>query len=835
MTRSTTTEGTFCNEVEKEVAFAQLEFLTIRNQGLRSAGSAGMLSIQLDDPTEFPNLNLILRVLQLRWIDQASHSALVHDHDSPTSARKRMLESLSQAIDLATDNELIAVAKAFYAFKTTQDSLSAAKVEILVSKLTDDPLFSSSADMQVVAALIRSKEENLSPEDKDLLLNEASELARQHSLVFYLIRSLNIRSTINRRDVDRMRQLNQISLDAYKKFGSSIDVARNLRSIARFERRNRNYTNALEQLTQAKNLVGFADFPEVEKSRILRDLANVKQKVATDDSTPENLTIHDLAWQKELSRLQRKSDLMAVKAMQKNIANHDGLKREESKSKRLLEETNELTSRLSNSQDAQSRYLFVSIASLLALLVVAGAYRFRVLQLALRAELAEQNASLVEEKNKVLALETKVQRLKTNESLGLMAGGIAHDFNNLLQGVSGNVELIKKSLERNDNLPLEESSEQKERVNAISDATSRAQQLAQKMLDYSGKRHSAKTTFDLNQFISDELALVRSTSIHHKFSVEKNCEPLIVHGDAMQFLQVLLNFVTNAVEASEPGSEITIGASKESVVDGQCLSLFGSRDLGGDFCVLEVKDQGSGIAPAQVARTFAPYFSTKQNSNRGLGLTTAYGVAEAHDGWIRCRPNDGPGTTFQLLVPAVQIDTLPESMSAKVPLDDIGAASPDCLLEKRILIVDDQPIVLETCQRMAESLGLHVTTADSGTKALEILDAQANPNAFDCILMDVVMPQMGAGELLAELQTRNQQSPVLIMSGFSHQRLETFRELSLVIEIIPKPFRLKQLKRVLTRHFNVTEASQDQIANKPSPPHYKANNAENKTRDANHS
>jgi signal transduction histidine kinase/DNA-binding NarL/FixJ family response regulator len=829
--QSTTTKDEFHNDVEKAVAFAQLEFLTVRNVGLRTTGSAGMLSVQLDAPQEFPNLTLILRVLQLRWFEKVSHNAAYRDYQSEAGARRRMLESLGEAINLATDQEIVAVAKAFYTMQTTQDSLTAAQVNEAVETLISDPLFSKSPDMQVVAALIRSKEENLSLQDKDRFLEQASQLAHEKSLSFYRLHTLNRQLAIIPSDVDRMNRLHRNRLEANKVFGSKIDIVRNLRSIARIEGRNRDYENAMGHLIEAKNVMDISNFSEIEKSRILSDLQDAKLKVESDNGPKTKAAIHDVQKRKELSLLQRESDLTAVQELRKSFENADELEMAESKSQELQQETQELNTLLSISENAQLRYLWISIASLLTLLAGAAAYRFRVVQLALRAELAEQKASLVDEKNKVLALETKVERLKASESLGLMAGGIAHDFNNLLQGVSGNVELIRKSIEDSDSLSSNESLEQSDRVNAISDAAFRAQQLAQKMLDYAGKRHSTKTTFDLNEFISDEIALVRSTSINHQFAVETNREQLLVHGDKMQLLQVLLNFVTNAVEASAAGSEITVRVFKEFVEDGQSLDLFGSREAGGDFCVLEVKDQGTGIALEQIARIFAPYFSTKNKASRGLGLSIAYGAAETHEGWVRCRPNDGPGTTFQLLIPELPVDQHSESVPAKELLDEFDDLPTENLSGRKILIVDDQPVVLDTCQRMAESLGLIVTPAHCGNRALQILDAQVAPNAFDFILLDVAMPQMSAGELLAELEARKQQTPVFIMSGFSHQRLERFREQTLVAGIIPKPFRLKHLKRELTRNLGSAKTS-PALTDKPfSRPHIEPGKSKNKTND----
>lgn len=797
------TKGEFRNQSEKTVAFAQLEFLENWKTGFRGSGTAGMSSVQLAAPADFPDLNLILKVQQLRWVSKfLSHAPR---SDAFYDVIGELLEQLDSTVDLATDADLIAVGKAFSAHTKLQFQPEDVSINETVEALEDLPSHSTSADLKIITLWLRALDDSQTSEILEQRLEKVSNLARDLGHTFYLLKSLEARLENAPKNIVIQRSLYLESSKLHEQLGSDLDFTSYLRTVSRFERRKKNFREAFEFIKRAKQCSSFEMLPEITKSKIELDYENARRRVNQEDGTVDPPPQpSDLQHEEQLYRLDRNSKVEAVNSFKKQFAKeveHQNTKADRDKAKSdnemLLQETSQLSNELTTSQTAQNRYLWISLISLLSLLGAFVVYRFRVSQLALRANFAEQQTSLIIEQNKVLALETKVERLKKSESLGLMAGCVAHDFNNLLQGVSGNLELLKASFV-NDGATPTSSSNRDDRVEAIGAATDRARQLAQKMLDYAGKRNAEKTTLDLNDFVAGEIGLVRSTSIAHKFSFQKGNEKLMVKGDKMQLHQVLLNFVTNAVEASETDSAITIRVFKTELEDGQDLSLFGSREMGGNFCVLEVRDEGGGIDQQQIAQVFDPYFSTKNDGGRGLGLAIAYGAAEAHNGWVRCRPNKGPGTTFQLLIPEL---TASQSTSADADTQTLSPSNEsvqNVCDGRKVLIVDDESVVLEACQAMAENLGLQVTAAMSGTEALAILDAQSL-DAFDCILMDVVMPEMGAGELLTELETRGIHTPVLIMSGFSFQQLACFRERSMVVGVLPKPFRLKQMKLALVK------------------------------------
>ena len=801
------------SDAETRVLYAQLAFLKNWKTGAVESGSAGMSSVQLDDPESSPELNVILKVQQLRWLNLFCDASDV---------RIELLEQLDEAINSAADSELVAIGRAFYTYTKITREDGAFDVTSSLASVEGDPFFQESSDLQIVASWLRTQSRNPPAKVELQRLRETLDLAGDAENSYYVLQLINesLVHAYKANDIALQRGLLLDQIRVTREIGSGFATIKALRRLGNFEtRQGKDYRAAVGYLEQALKHPNFATISENQQFKVISDLHRAKLLFDPKSVGPEwKLILENVEAERDRylrsknSHTQRVRDFKRVYISKKEFEDSEkALENATSENTELLNKTDQLSNELDSSKIAESRYFWLCLLSLALLSTTFLIYRYQLAHLALRAELSEKKAVLAEEKSKVVELERDVERLKKTESLGLMAGCVAHDFNNLLQGVSGNVELLEFSLDEDSDYDVNFRSE---RVSAIRTATDRAQQLAKKMLDYSGKQSATMAPVDLNEFVAQELGLVRSVSLDHRFSFERSPEKLMVKCDRMQLHQVLLNFVTNAVEASPSGSEITIRVFKTIVGDGLEASLFGSRGTGGTFCAMEVKDRGKGVEAGQIERIFDPYFSTKSESGRGLGLAVAFGAAETHDGWVRCRPNEDRGTTFQILIPELVVsgETI-ESDSSPEPLARSSDAESKACEDRRILIVDDEATVLKTCQSMVENLGMEVVTATGGMQALDILTDQEIANSFDCVLMDVVMPEMNAGEVLNELSERGLEVPVVIMSGFSHQRLDFFRDRPNVVGVLPKPFRLKNLKRTLA---NGIEAGSSQVVHGPS-------------------
>lgn len=352
------------------------------------------------------------------------------------------------------------------------------------------------------------------------------------------------------------------------------------------------------------------------------------------------------------------------------------------------------------------------------------------------------------------ALTRKAHEAQRLESLGLLAGGIAHDFNNLLVGVLGNAgiamgEAVPGSL-------------QQQALEDIDIAATRAADLCRQLLAYSGKGRFRLQTVNLNALLTEMLQLIRVTlsggaSLHTAFDTE----PLPVHVDTSQIQQVVLNLVTNAVEAlGEMPGVVTVRTSSCHCDREYLRQLVPATDLEpGDYICLEVTDTGSGMDAETLGRLFEPFFTTKL-SGHGLGLAAVRGIASGHDGLIRVYSEVGRGTTFRLLLPRASGET----QTLSQPLNASAAK------EKRrgtILVVDDQPMVLKTCCRIVERAGYSTLRAENGVEALRAFDAFEGD--IRAAILDMTMPVMGGVETLRQLRVRNPKLPVLLCSGFNDQ------------------------------------------------------------------
>ncbi len=393
-------------------------------------------------------------------------------------------------------------------------------------------------------------------------------------------------------------------------------------------------------------------------------------------------------------------------------------------------------------------------------------------------------------------LTLRLNRVQRMESLGLMAGGVAHDFNNILVGVLGNAELIQQNNGNHDRQFIQQ------RVARIVESAEKAADLSRQMLAYAGKQQIARQRTNLNDLILQYESILQS-------ACQKNCRlvirletrPCFVHIDPIQIEQALLNLVTNSVAASEPGSEITIKSGLCKITTQDDPTLYGTSRFLGDFCFVEVCDNGHGISESEKERIFEPFF-TLSDVGRGLGLSVVYGVMEGHGGLIQCRSDVGQGTSFRLLLPDVSKSIVSEHKERPsnerlgiVGSEEIGNHIPASRPGQTILIIDDEETVLELCHQLMEIDGWNVIVANGGAEGLEKLIQHSQE--LSCVLMDVVMPEMGANELLKAMESHEISIPVVLMSGFSQIRLEFFFSHPSVISIVAKPFRAADIQQAV--------------------------------------
>ncbi len=342
-------------------------------------------------------------------------------------------------------------------------------------------------------------------------------------------------------------------------------------------------------------------------------------------------------------------------------------------------------------------------------------------------------------------LEDKLIQIQKIEALGTLAGGIAHDFNNLLMGIQGNASLMLLDDDRR----IDDT----ERLRSIENYVQRGVDLTSQLLGMArGGKYEIRPT-DINALIHDSAAIFSRTRKEVRFHQNLHKSLSTVACDRGQIDQVLLNIFINAWQAMPAGGELTITTENTILKDAfvQPHSLPAGR-----YVKISIADTGSGMDPDTMSKIFDPFFTTKEvGHGTGLGLASAYGIVKNHDGIIDVSSHPGQGSTFNIYLPAVDMDATAESAA------DVRLVSGN----GKILLIDDETMILDIGCEMLEKLGYEVLTAASGAAALEIF--RANRADVDMVVMDMIMPDLGGVELFAKLQEIRPDIRVLLSSGYS--------------------------------------------------------------------
>ena len=352
-------------------------------------------------------------------------------------------------------------------------------------------------------------------------------------------------------------------------------------------------------------------------------------------------------------------------------------------------------------------------------------------------------------------LQDQVLHAQKLEGLGVLAGGVAHDFNNLLMGITGYADLLRDSeaLDAQDQADIE----------SIIETAAHASELCGQMLTYAGKTTPSLAPVDVGVCVEDIRRLL-SVSIAKSIDLGVSLpeEPLFALADEGQFRQVLLNLATNASEAvlTDGGSGSVWITARRAHLDQAWLdrALFQEGQGPGEYALVEVRDDGVGLAPASVAKIFDPFFSSK-GTGRGLGLSSTLGVIRAHRGAIAVETELGGGATFTVALP----------LSSPAPrAEDVPSAPTVSKGHRTVLIVDDEAHVREVVKRMLAKAGYATVEAGDGDEALAVLEATPD---IDLVLLDLTMPRRDGVSTLREMRERGCSVPVLVASGYSREAL----------------------------------------------------------------
>jgi nitrogen-specific signal transduction histidine kinase/CheY-like chemotaxis protein len=344
-------------------------------------------------------------------------------------------------------------------------------------------------------------------------------------------------------------------------------------------------------------------------------------------------------------------------------------------------------------------------------------------------------------------LQHQLSESQKMEAIGTLAGGIAHDFNNLLMGMQANLSLMRLETVQADSF--------QEKIRRIEEQIRNGASLTRQLLGYARKGKYALTVFDLNVLIRETLTVVNRTNKGVVIDQQLSNQPAYIKADQGQIELVLLNLFINAVDAMPDGGQLSVISTVIKAVQGSGEPTDGKE---GATVQLAISDTGIGMDQNTQARIFEPFFTTKEmGRGTGLGLASVYGVIKNHGGSIQVESAPGQGSTFTLNLPAARAERPERDMAQK------EAAWPS--KGGTILIVDDEPLILQYCQEMIKSLGFSVFAAMTAEEAIQIY--RKHNQHIDIAILDMVMPKINGLQLFGTLQTINPKIKTIITTGYA--------------------------------------------------------------------
>lgn len=383
--------------------------------------------------------------------------------------------------------------------------------------------------------------------------------------------------------------------------------------------------------------------------------------------------------------------------------------------------------------------------------------------------------------------EEALRRSQKMEAIGLLTGGVAHDFNNLLNVILSHAELLEEIAPANPDVSRS--------VEAMVKSVQRGADLTRKLLSFSRTQPQATKRVSVNAFIEGMKGLIaKSLTPAIRVKTVLAADAWTVDLDPGDLEDAVLNLALNARDAMPRGGSLIIETANKTIDEAYVERNPGSRP--GNFVMLSVSDTGTGMTPEVREKAFEPFFTTKgADKGTGLGLSMVYGFVQRSGGHAKIYSEEGQGTAVHLYLPRAQ-----EVMAAAEPPGGAFETLPRG--SETILVVDDEPALVEAAVHLLGRLGYHTLTAEGAVQALAALNEAP---AVDLLFSDVIMPGgMDGYRLAIEALARRPGLKVLLTSGFTRQREEFINGEAklashLTKTLLGKPYNIAELATAVRR------------------------------------
>jgi len=385
-------------------------------------------------------------------------------------------------------------------------------------------------------------------------------------------------------------------------------------------------------------------------------------------------------------------------------------------------------------------------------------------------------------------LEERLRQTTRMETVGRLASGVAHDFNNFLQVVRGYSEFLLAS--------LDPDGEPHEFAGVIAEAAERAAALTRQLLAFSRQQRLSRRDLDLSDLVQNVLKMIgRVIGEQIELIFSPGGDTLTINADAGQIEQVLLNLCANARDAMSDGGRLTIETKKVEIDEAFCQTHLWAKV--GRYALLSVTDTGHGMDEVTQSRIFEPFFTTKElGKGTGLGLATVHGIVRQHEGLIEVESAPEQGSTFRVYLPLVYESVAEEQAEQK--RQPAGGF-------ETILLAEDDHAVRGVTVRVLRGAGYHVLEAADGEAAMALIEERGDE--LDLVILDLTMPKKSGGKVIELLEARQSATPVICMSGYSTDVLDSAYLEERGVAFIAKPFGADLLLTMVRQVLDAQSAS----------------------------